>query len=460
MVALQARKVSPQPYTPPVTLRRLPTDFRVIEALDRGWLDGLSPTATPDHPNALYVLTKVGQTTPEAVAHLARALAVPTGRIAYAGLKDKHAQTTQHVTVPAPITANRAGVRADLARELQGPHWSARLIAWAREPIPAGAIARNRFEIVIRDLTRGAVNQLLAAADWLVGTPVAFNTPVGACLIPNYFGDQRFGSARHHQGFAARALIQGDFEGALKLLIATPARKDSGARRTFTRACASAWGQRDWRALARVLPALPERRAIESLAQSSDKTQDAFRDAFAALPNFLQQLCVDAYQSFLWNAAAARCVIDHASAAPSVANASPSREGPDSPGLDLLTREGAFGTLVFATSHALAPLTTRQLAMPSPDALAPPTVDSRTKPCLVAALQAEGLTLDQLTIPGLRRPRFGGAPRPLVAHVDAFTIHEPEPDELARQKGRWKLAVGFALPRGAYATTLLRALGQ
>ncbi len=448
-----------------MTLRRLPTDFRVVEALDKAWVAALRPTPSPHHRHAVYALTKVGQTTPEGVAHLAKALGVPAGQIAYAGLKDKHAQTTQHVTVPTASAANLAKAPA-CPSELQGPHWSARLVGWSKEPVAAAAIARNLFEIIIRDLTRDAANQFLAAADWLVGSAIDFDSPVPFALIPNYFGDQRFGSARHHQGFAARALIQGDFESALKLLIATPARKDSGARRTFTRACANAWaGGRgdggDWQALARSLPALPERRAIESLANSKGKSSDDFKQAFAALPNILQQLCVDAYQSHLWNAAAARCIIAGAAAANAQSASLPKALPQTDP--DLLARDGPFGTLLFAATPTLEPLISHFLAMPAPDALTSPASDPRTTPHLQTVLEAEGLTFDQLAIPGLRRPRFAGGPRPLIAQVDSLTIHEPELDELSNQPAcarRWKLALQFALPRGAYATTLLRAFGH
>lgn len=454
-----------------MTLRRLPTDFRVLEALDGAWLAALSPTPSPHYPHAVYALTKVGQTTPEAVAHLAKALGVPAGQVAYAGLKDKHAQTIQHVTVPAPSATNQANPIAHPS-ELRGPHWSARLVGWTQEPIPAAAIARNHFEIVVRDLTRDAARQLLAAAEWLVGSAIDFGAPIPLWLLPNYFGDQRFGSARHHQGFAARALIQGDFETALKLLIATPARKDSGARRAFTRACASAWGGGDWQALARSLPAIPERRAVESLANSKGESSDDFKQAFAALPNFLQQLCVDAYQSHIWNAAAARCIIAEAT----VAHAPPDapthdttiRFGPPAlalpqSDLDLLARDGPFGTLLFAPTPTLESLTSHLLAMPAPDAVASPASDPRTVPYLQAALEAEGLKPERMTIPGLRRPRFAGAARPLIAQVESLTIQRPEPDELSNQRaraGRWKLALHFTLPRGAYATTLLRALGH
>jgi tRNA(Glu) U13 pseudouridine synthase TruD len=74
-------------------------------------------------------------------------------------------------------------------------------------------------------------------------------------------------------------------------------------------------------------------------------------------------------------------------------------------------------------------------------------------------LAAEGLTIDRLRIPGLRRPAFSEAARPLFAAASGATVTASEPDYLGRA-GRLKRTLRFNLPRGAYATVLLRALGQ
>ena len=74
-------------------------------------------------------------------------------------------------------------------------------------------------------------------------------------------------------------------------------------------------------------------------------------------------------------------------------------------------------------------------------------------------IAAEGISLADLRIPGLRRPAFGEAPRPLIVAAGSFTISSPEPDEMGRPN-RLKRTLRFELPRGAYATVVLRALGQ
>lgn len=75
---------------------------------------------------------------------------------------------------------------------------------------------------------------------------------------------------------------------------------DSYRQRTdkiFKRTLEKHWGR--WAEALPKLPPCPARAAVEVLALGGD-----FREAFAALPYFIQQINVEAYQSYLWNAIA------------------------------------------------------------------------------------------------------------------------------------------------------------
>jgi tRNA pseudouridine13 synthase len=418
-------------------LRRTPDDFRVVEVLTTARTSAIAPTRAREHTHAIYQLEKVSLTTPEAAARLARALGVKPGAVAHAGLKDKHARTTQHVSVASPPSAT-------LAHTVEQPATHARLLGWSTSPLSARDIAHNEFTIVARDLTRDHARALRIRAA-LLAPPATTPPHAPALRFANAFGEQRFGSARHAQGFAAPLLIQGDFEPALRLLIATPARKDTGAKRAFTRLCATHWGQ--WPRLAAECPACPERRAIEHLARIPAPAPSNFRDAFAALPMSLQDLCVDAYQSMLWNDAVARFFRairpEHA----------------------LVTSTTDWGALVSPASNSpappdpsdpSAPLDTLRLPLPGPHMdLADCPAELRA--AMAATLAAHNHSPLDLTIPGLRRPQFGSPQRAVIAHATAFQMHDPAPDDLGRA-GRCKLTLRFALPPGAYATVLLRLL--
>ncbi len=377
--------------------------------------------------HAVWRLTKESLTTPAAVEGLARALGVRPGVVGYAGLKDKHARTSQLVSVPAPELRGPAGAPPRL--EARG--WSAEFLGWSPEPVGGGGAASmegNRFTIIVRGLTAARAREMDRRAALLR------SGANGSLVVLNYFGAQRFGSARHGKGFAGRRLIEGDFEGALRLLIATPARKDSGKLRALTRACAAKWGR--WDELARELPRLPERRAVEALA-----TGASFKGAFGTLPQITQTMAVEAYQSHLWNETARAC------AAAIVAQD------------QLLRSDDEFGAMLFPPAAAIDP-DWRAVVVPllaRGSVLAPPWAEAADR-----ALESEGIRVDDLRIPGLRRPFFGEALRPLFVEASSFEMSTPVPDG-ADGAGRSRplvRTVRFDLPRGSYATVVLRALGE
>jgi len=427
-------------------IRRVPTDFVVTEHLAAGAIEGLEPSGASAVRSggelAVYRLTKTSLTTPEAAGlfsqALARAMKAKGNTISWAGLKDKHAYTTQHVSVAfgrGPVK------RESVAYELSGPNWSAELAGWCSEPLSAAAIERNDFEITIRSMSRPDCKLLDSRADSL--RDPAGETAEGSTLVfTNYFGDQRFGSARHGQGFAGPFLVQGRFEEALKLLVATPARKDSGKRRLFTRVCAANWG--NWKVILDSSPRCPDRAAIETIARmrTTKSGEDLFREGFTSLPNLVQTLAVEAFQSHLWNAVA-RALVS-------------SLEG-----LYLLSAEDDFGAMVFApTPHIPPAWQTLQVPMLSPSTKLEAPWGGLVAPVLKEAMGSEAdVGLESLVIPGLRRPAFGDAMRPLLARATGFSMSDPGRDELGSQQHMCRTAV-FSLARGAYATTLLRALGQ
>ena len=125
---------------PPVTgvLRREPADFRVDEEL------GFEPEGSG--PHHWLMVRKTGCTTPYAARLLAARYALPVREVGFAGLKDRHAETTQWFTVPARAPGHdpgsgeiAAGVR--IVRAVRG-----------RRKLRRGVHAGNRFAITIRDV--------------------------------------------------------------------------------------------------------------------------------------------------------------------------------------------------------------------------------------------------------------------------------------------------------------------
>ena len=409
-----------------MTIRRTPEDFRVEELTSGEFRASLAPEWTPSNPFAAYSLEKISLATPDALGFIARDMKIPRTAVSAAGLKDRHAVTTQTITIDS------AAMRGRTPRWAEGENWRMQRIGFAPRAAESSIIAANRFTLVVRALDKRQADEMVRRASLLVSAEADGETSL---LFVNYFGDQRFGSARHGQGWVARALIEGDFETALKLAIGTPARKDSGPTRALTRALATHWG--DWDAALAAFGRMPERAAIETLARGG-----TFKDAFAALPKFTQEICVEAFQSHLWNSIARE--LAHALAETTAQSA--------------FEADDNFGPLIFPRSAALTPaFRALGIPMPSPRAIMPECLGE-----IVAGILAdEGVTLETLRIPGLPRPWFGGGDRPFVARARRWSISAPAHDEFSGG-GPANLAcqVAFELPRGAYATVLLRALGQ
>lgn len=148
-------------------LRQQPSDFVVDEDL------GFEPVGEGEH--AWLVVRKQSNNTEWVARQLAHFADVAPMAVGYAGLKDRHAITTQVFTVHLP------------GRE--SPDWSAMnldgvdVISETRHDrkLRRGALRGNRFQITLRDVRgeRAAAEQRLQAL-----------AQRGA---PNYFGEQRFG---------------------------------------------------------------------------------------------------------------------------------------------------------------------------------------------------------------------------------------------------------------------------
>lgn len=154
---------------PPLSgrMRVTPEDFVVEEILGYA--------ASGDGEHVLLNVQKRGANTDWVARELARFAGVPPLAIGYAGLKDRHALTTQAFSVqlagkPEP----------DWSRF---PHAEVVVLGSARHQrkLKRGALAGNRFTLVLRDVQgdHALAERRLAA--------------IAAHGVPNYFGAQRFG---------------------------------------------------------------------------------------------------------------------------------------------------------------------------------------------------------------------------------------------------------------------------
>jgi len=349
---------------------------------------------------SLYRLVKWDVGTIEAVANVARNWKLPRAAVSFGGLKDRHARTEQVISI-----------REGPDRNFEGSAYRLEFLGRSRDPITRASFAANRFEIVVRDLAE-----------------VPDLDPVRRFGVPNYFDDQRFGSLRGTGGeFIGRALVRGENEKALRLAIASPAAEDRKKEREVRSLVRDRWG--DWAGLRAALPPGVERTIAAYLAGHPG----AYGFAFELLDPNLRILYVSAYQSHLWNRMMAETL----------------RPLPE-------TFEVAYAAGRHLFYRSLAPEThdrLAELAIP----LVTPTqkFEGETAETAARVLAAEGVEPRQFRLKKLRKTFFGKGRRDAIVAPAALRAQAGD-DELHR--GRRKLALSFELPKGSYATILVKRL--
>ncbi len=151
-------------------IRSCPEDF-VVEEIPRIHPEG--------HGGHLWLWVEKRSANTDWVAReLAKVVGCPQREVGYAGLKDRHAVTTQWFSVPSSETtlASHGDIEIEGVRILERIRHTRKL--------KRGTLNGNRFELIIRDFTDDAdrTEQRLEQ--------------IRASGVPNYFGPQRFG----HQG--------------------------------------------------------------------------------------------------------------------------------------------------------------------------------------------------------------------------------------------------------------------
>jgi tRNA pseudouridine13 synthase len=367
-----------------VRLKERPEDF-LVEEVSR-------PPPNDTHGEYwIFRVEKRGVAPLEALGAIARALGVDARDVAFAGLKDLRSRATQLLSVR---------MRGE-AREVALPGLRLVPVHRAARPVRGDDIERNRFTLIVRDVS--------AADAALVPARVEAVRRTG---LPNYFDDQRFGGASPERGFVAEAWSKGDLDRALALLVARASPKDPRRERLEKKLVAERLASPDfvkdpaavWRGLAKEVrgEGAP---VVRALARDARDLGAAFR----ALDLRLRTLLVSQYQSWLWNEAVAA----------EVRAALPRAET-----FDVMYRAG---TLVFwraPAGGALEPLRAREVPFadfPLPDAI---------------GVRAKG----------------GG--RPLVLAPDPLEAAPDEPDEL--HPGRRRITLRLELPRSSYATLVAK----
>jgi tRNA pseudouridine13 synthase len=252
---------------------------------------------TDAYPHLVFRATLRGWDTNDFASRVSDALGISRERVNWAGTKDKYAVTTQLFSV--------YGAEPEDLPDVDGADLE--VLGRAGRNLEFGDLAGNAFEIVIGDAERPenaeAITDELRESGGLEGRrsgngDEAPETPIG---VPNFFGQQRFGSRRPVTHEVGLEIVRGNWEGAVMAYLGNPTDAEPEGTQE---ARAFVEETRDWQeALERIPNRLRyERSMCHALAErEGEPGPEDFRAALERVPSNLQRLFVHAAQSYAFN---------------------------------------------------------------------------------------------------------------------------------------------------------------
>ncbi|MFB6090299.1 MAG: tRNA pseudouridine(13) synthase TruD [Halobellus sp.] len=276
-------------------LRATPEDFRVRE------LEAVGPEPLSadrgDYPHLLVRATLRAWDTNDFARRLSNALGISRERVSWAGTKDKHAVTTQLFSL--------AGVDPDDLPAIQGADID--VLGRVGRALHFGDLAGNAFEIRVRDADVGPVDSITAELHepFAAGDGEASDADPVDVAVPNYFGQQRFGSRRPVTHEVGLRVARGEWREAVLTYVGNPYEAEPEATqeaRAFVDEQAET-ADPDWaEAIERMPGALRfERSMLHRLREDGADSPADWRHALEAVPTNLQRLFVNAAQSYAFN---------------------------------------------------------------------------------------------------------------------------------------------------------------
>ena len=362
---------------------------------------------------AVYVLTKRGWNTSDALHALSKRLGVPFKDASYGGRKDRYGLTTQFITI------KDQGRKTVGVQEKLNENVTFTLAGCMDRPMGPDLIKGNRFEIVVRDLTDAELEPAMKETDC-----------VKESGYPNYFDDQRFGSYDSKQGFIAEKVVKGHYNGALKIYLTHIRPEDKGEEKERKRFLFDNWGK--WTLCLEKSKCPFEDLAFNYLVLDPK----GFVPILQKIEREEMSLFFSAYQSYLWNEVLRRLVKRVS-------------------GENIKSYKGVAGDYLFYTAPGENDgqyLKGLNIPMPASNVRMPDRLAEET---YSEVLGSNGVKPPMFNNRKIRQAFFKGVERPAIVIPEGLSVGTGE-DEI--YKDRKKLVLKFFLPRGSYATMLVKRL--
>lgn len=375
-------------------IKQLPEDFRVEEQISWPGVSG---------PFAYYRVQKRGLSTVAVRDAMAARLKVTPSGLIFPALKDKAAVTVQY-----------ACVRKRGPELIRGEGYEATRVGWGPRALRPTDLGGNLFVVTVRDLDEVSARALEPAMEKL-----------GRHGLPNYFDDQRFGSLTR-DGFIGKEILKRDSERVVHMYLAESMAGDRREIRKFKRLVASHWGE--WGYLLHQAPRPSNYRSV--ITYLKDHPHE-YRTAVNLIQDRLLSIYLAAYQSWVWNHIVGT-YLEQTYGSPYRVRIMRSRFAIPEPCDEVAALQGSLVDLPRLTSR----------------------YDEAFEAAADAALESEGLTLNDFKARILRRVYLTKGERQVAFLPTEVSVGQPESD--TENLGRWSVIVQFALDPGRYATLILK----
>jgi len=235
-------------------IKKYPEDFQVDEVID-----------IKNGKHLVFKVKKINRDTIDVIHEISRKTGVPFGKFGFAGLKDKHAVTTQYFSVDKLYKDIIKGIDindVELSEFFEG------------QKINIGDLLGNNFNILVRDIPENFKNVIRANI-------LEIEKNFG---FPNLFGEQRFGGNEE----VGRLILRGEFKEAIEKFL---------LKETLSPETSELIIEKEYAKALESYPKLRnERQILEYLSKSPN-----YSKAFVILPPSTSSLFVHAYQAKIFN---------------------------------------------------------------------------------------------------------------------------------------------------------------
>lgn len=251
------------------TIKETNEEFQVAEIIDYTFLKPpyFSLAQNNEHKFPLYLLEKHNIDSNHAVIEIKKQSGL---KLRIMGIKDAKAETSQYASCEQ--TKN-------LPRDIITPKTKLTLLGFLRTPLSKSALIGNSFKIKINQTSDNDIHPFLLELN----------------KIANFYGLQRFGSERMVTHLVGKALLERNYNKAIEYLLSYTSKYDSKFSKEIREK------SRDPKNYQKLIKILPKGMDLERLMlYTLVKGKDSIA-VIRSIPINIRRLFVQAYQSYIFN---------------------------------------------------------------------------------------------------------------------------------------------------------------